>query len=101
MEIKTYIRLFRVLRGWSVQRLLERLGLSKGWLPFLYQVERGERAVVKEELRKKIAEALNVPVDQLFDKNGFPRRPLRVGDIVSPEELAKVLEEMAKERREG
>jgi len=99
MKIETYIRLFRIIRGLSLRELLERLELSKGWLPFLYQVERGERAVIKEELREKIAEALDVPADVLFGENGFPRRPLRVGDIVSPEELAKALEEMAKERR--
>jgi|GEM_PF-6891984 len=98
MEIRTYIRLFRILRGWSVRELLERIEMSPGWLPFLYRVDRGEQAVVKEELRKRIAEVLDVPVDQLFDKNGFPRRPLRVGDIISPEELARVFG-MAEEGR--
>ena len=101
MKIRTYIRLFRIIRGWSVRELLERIEMSPGWLPFLYRVDRGEQAVAKEELRKKIAEALNAPVDLLFGENGFPRRPLRVGDIISEEELAKALEEMAKERREG
>ncbi len=62
-----HIRHYRTLRGWTQEQLAEALD-SQG--TYIGRVERGEQNVQLSTL-EKIADALNISVDALFNQNTF------------------------------
>ena len=53
----------RTNRGWSLKKLSERSGVS---VPYLSQLERGERTNPRPKIKKKLAEALGISVKDLY-----------------------------------
>lgn len=61
-KVRTYVREWRQLRGWTMDRLAMYLGVDKGSIS---RIERGDRQMTSD-LMVRIAEALSIEVGQLF-----------------------------------
>ncbi|MBB1074777.1 helix-turn-helix transcriptional regulator [Rhodoferax sp. 4810] len=65
MQIKEKLKVMRALRGWSQEKMGEKLGYSaKGYA----KIERGETDIKVEQL-EKIAETLGIDLAQFFNLN--------------------------------
>ena len=68
MDINKRIKKYRLLRGFSQQKLAETVGISR---VSLTQVEKGERKVAADEL-SRFCDALNVEADVLLGRSDEP-----------------------------
>ena len=76
----SYLKEMRENKGWSINQLAQAADISGSQIS---RIENGLRGIPKPQTLRKMAEALEVPYEELMNKAGYLRRDLAKHENIS------------------